>query len=63
MPKHCPSCLSTSLRLSRIRKIDTLPLLFLMFPIRCLECLRRSYVFLPTAMKFKPSRSSRAQKA
>jgi hypothetical protein len=56
MRKHCSACCSSSFRLSKFRKGDVLRLLLLMYPIRCLECYRRSFVFLPLAGKFKPAR-------
>ena len=61
MPKHCKSCFSKEFRQSRIRRGDMLRLLCLMYPVRCLECFRRSYVFLPFALLYKPSRGQSAQ--
>jgi hypothetical protein len=56
MHKRCPMCYSTSFGLSKLRKGDVLRLLLLMYPVRCLECYRRSVVFLPLALRFKPAR-------
>jgi len=56
MRKRCPMCYSNGFRLSKLRRGDVLRLLLLMYPIRCLECHRRSFVFLPLALKFKPAR-------
>jgi hypothetical protein len=54
MPKHCAMCYSTSFRLSKIRRGDVPRLLFLLYPVRCLECFKRASVFLLLAMKYRP---------
>jgi hypothetical protein len=56
MLKCCPMCFSTSFRLSKLRRGDVLRLLLLVYPIRCLECYERSFVFLPIALKLKGAR-------
>jgi len=64
MVKTCPMCCSTSFHLSRFRKTDVLRLLFLMYPVRCVECYRRSVVFLPMALKYRPApRTTKPQSA
>ncbi len=55
MAKHCPICLSTDFRLSRIRSGDILRLVLLMYPVRCQECFRRDTVFLPKALLYPKS--------
>ncbi len=57
MPKHCKNCFSKEFRQSRIRRTDLLYLLCLMYPVRCHECTRRSFVFLPFAFLYKPARA------
>ncbi len=58
MTKQCPICSSTDLRLSRVRKGDLIRLVLLMYPIRCRECMRRSFVFLPKARLYRQSAAS-----
>jgi len=53
MPKHCAMCYSTHFRLSKIRRGDVKQLLFLHYPVRCLECFWRDYVLLPFALRYK----------
>jgi hypothetical protein len=55
MAKHCPFCFSTDIRLSRIRHGDFIRLVLLMYPVRCRECLGRSFVFLPLAPLYRQS--------
>jgi hypothetical protein len=65
MAKHCPICSDSHFRLSRLRAKDFWRLAFLMYPVRCLECLQRTHVPLPMAIlyKFSPARVQRTQKA
>jgi hypothetical protein len=43
MPKYCSDCGLANFRLSRFRKKDIWKLFKLEYPIRCRECLLRSY--------------------
>ena len=63
MSKQCPVCSSTDLHLSKIRPGDWIRLVLLMYPIRCRDCFRRSFVFLPLAALYKhPAASDQAAK-
>ena len=53
MAKQCPICFSTDFRLSKIRGGDFIRLVLLMYPIRCRECFRRTFVFLPLAPLYR----------
>ncbi len=55
MSKECSACNSTNFRLSTLRSKDILRLILLMYPLRCKECLRRSFTFLPLAWKYRKS--------
>jgi hypothetical protein len=57
---HCSKCNSTHLRLSRIRVFDIFCLFPLFYPIRCRECMGRSYVFLPMALMLRGRRKRHA---
>lgn len=56
--KTCTTCYSAIFRLSRVRVKDLPRLLILMYPVRCIECFRRSYVFLPVALRLKTTRKT-----
>jgi hypothetical protein len=60
MVLHCSKCQSTRFRLSRVRGSDLFRLCVLFYPIRCLECLGRSYVFLPVALMLRSHRRKHA---
>jgi hypothetical protein len=67
MRKQCSLCYSTDFRQSRIRPSDLLRLVLMMYPVRCHECHRRGYVFLPMALLYRSSnfehRTAKPQKA
>jgi hypothetical protein len=65
MATHCPICSDSHFRLSKLRSEDFWHLAFLMYPVRCLDCLQRRYLFLPLAILFKssPARVHKHQKA
>jgi hypothetical protein len=65
MAKQCPICSESNFRLSRLRAEDFWRLVFLMYPLRCQECLQRTFVFLPMAIlyKFLPATRVKPQKA
>jgi len=60
MVLHCSMCQSTRFRLSRIRGSDFFHLCVLFYPVRCLECLGRSYAFLPVALMLRSHRRKHA---
>jgi hypothetical protein len=53
MPRYCAMCYSTSFRLSKIRRADIKRLLVLQYPVRCVDCLWRAFVFLPLALRYR----------
>ena len=54
MAKLCPACYSPRLRLSAFRSWDVARLILLRYPVRCLDCTQRSYLFLPRVLSLKP---------
>lgn len=62
MAKHCPICSESNFRLSRLRAEDFWRLVLLMYPVRCLDCLQRSYAFLPTALLYRSQPGQRVQR-
>jgi hypothetical protein len=55
---QCSTCNDSDVRFSRFRLVDTLPLVLMLFPIRCRACYKRSYISVPKALKMR-SRSRR----
>jgi hypothetical protein len=44
---NCPFCKSDRLRNSRFQPVDIFQLLLLRLPVRCRDCIERSYVSIP----------------
>jgi hypothetical protein len=67
MAKRCDLCYGTAFRLSKFRFEDVFRLVLLMYPVRCMECHRRSFAFLPMAPLYRiqsaGGHETKAQKA
>ena len=59
---HCRYCYSAQFRLSTFRFKDLARLLVLLYPLRCLECSRRKFVFLPMALLYRRPPSATVHK-
>jgi hypothetical protein len=53
MAKRCDLCSNAAFRLSKLRFEDVFRLVLLMYPVRCMECYRRSSVFLLMAPLYR----------
>lgn len=59
---HCPLCVGTIFRRSRLTWSDIPRLLYLEIPIRCQECGERANVVFPRAMKAVAASANRRAK-
>jgi hypothetical protein len=58
----CPNCSSSSFRLSRFRVQDFGRLLLLQYPVRCLDCWGRLYIWLPALVLLLANRMRRERR-
>ncbi len=49
--KLCVDCMFSDFRLSHVRRHDFRHILMLQWPVRCCRCGRRTYGWLPLALK------------
>lgn len=59
MEMSCVECGASRFRLSRFRISDILRLLAFRYPIRCVECKRRTYASVGWAISYHKGRSRR----